>query len=636
MFAATALLLSLVFVRCEGPVDGPDDPQAVLDDLSLYDAFKKQFDGRCMLAEFNSLGDGAYRAVFSDGRGRTFGEGEVPVITCRSNAWPVVVPGGNGEWYVNGKSTGIPVAAPDAPEDRRVVAVMYDTDEQALYVRLASGRMFFFHTGKVLDVGCFRFETALNPSLSKDIICTVGGALIAGTAEKDMNNYRLVATVAFRGTSLMCDNQPVQSSVSVIDYSAERAIHLRDGDSGTILRVRLSESRRIPKISISTGGKAIQRDTYVGANMRIEDPDLLYGTIEAEDFTLEIKGRGNSTWGLPKKPYKLKLSDKKRLLGMSNDKHWVLLANYSDKSLLRNELAFELSRIAGMHWTPRSRPVELYLNGSFQGQYMLTEHVRVAPERVNLEVVDPSVESGDPLTGGYFLWIDSRALDEKRLPGFRTKSKGLPVVFEDPEAPGAAQKKYVEDYFNAVEQAIYNRSFAEYSELIDIESCIQYFFVQEIAKNVDGDMRLSTYMWKPYKGKLGFPCVWDFDIAFGNCNYNPNGNGPTGWHIRDCTWIRQLFRNQEFVDKATEEWRRLYPELTRVEPAMREWAELIDDAQKRNFEKWPILGKYVWPNLNAESRTTYRQELDYMLDFFNQRIRWMNTEIEAGRLRKTN
>lgn len=386
----------------------------------------------------------------------------------------------------------------------------------------------------------------------------------------------------------------------------------------------------------------IPKNDYISASVTIKSSG---GSVLYDGLDMEIKGRGNSTWNNPKKPFKIRLAEKKRLLGMSNSRHWVLLANYNDKSLLRNEMAFELARLAGMEWAPRSKPVEVYINGKEQGLYTLTEHVRAASERIEMDVVSEADNAGAALTGGYLLVVDDRKLGEG-VPGFRTKNKWLPVAFDDPETPTAQQKKYVEDYFNLVETTLYTDKYEDYEKLIDIPSFIQYFFVQEITKNIDGNMRLSTYMSKPKEGKLGFPCVWDFDLTLGNCYYLPDAgatNGPTGWHIRNTTWFRQLFRNKTFAEEVRIAWLEFYPKLGRVEDDMRQWARVMDAAQQRNFRKWPILGKEIWPNWprwgdsdggsfeKVGNRTSYQKELDFMLDYFHQRVEWMNGEIEERR-----
>jgi hypothetical protein len=385
------------------------------------------------------------------------------------------------------------------------------------------------------------------------------------------------------------------------------------------------EPKRIPVLVITTKGGApvVSLDDYVEASVTIEDPDLMYSTVPSQILSTNIRGRGNSTWGMPKKAYKLKLTEKSRLLGMSNDKEWALLANYADKTLLRNATAFAMSEVLGMGWTPRFRPVEVELNGDFLGQYMLTEHVKVSGERIDIDLVTEEDNSGEALTGGYFFEIDERMGE---VSNFWT-SQGLPINFKDPEEPTEAQFNYVRDYFNAAEAALYGDSFTDpatgYANYIDLLSFVHNYIIQELTRNVDGNMRLSNFLVKERGGKIAHSHVWDFDLALGNCDYI--SESPLGWEHKGVRWYVRMFQDPAFVTLLKQEWAKLYNQLPAIETTIREMALLIDDAQRRNFERWDILDIYVWPN--AVVLGSYQAELDYMLDFMLQRAEWLNSEI---------
>ncbi|MCP4499528.1 MAG: hypothetical protein GY822_06130, partial [Deltaproteobacteria bacterium] len=146
---------------------------------------------------------------------------------------------------------------------------------------------------------------------------------------------------------------------------------------------------------------------------------------------LEIRGRGNSTWGKPKKPYKLKLEDKSKLLGMPKSKHWALLANYFDPSQLRNSAAMFLGEQTTLAWTPKLRHVEVQVNGEFIGLYQLAETVRIEDNRVDITEMSPSDTGPVDITGGYLLEQDARRIDNGEF-GFLS-SLGLDVVLKNPE-----------------------------------------------------------------------------------------------------------------------------------------------------------------------------------------------------------
>jgi hypothetical protein len=154
-----------------------------------------------------------------------------------------------------------------------------------------------------------------------------------------------------------------------------------------------------------------------------------------------IRGRGNSTWGWPKKPWKIKLDEKASLLGMPADKEWALLANYSDRTLVRNIVAMRLSEICGFSWTPRMRSVEVYLNGGYQGVYTLCEHKKVSSDRVDIDLVGEADNEGEAVTGGYYFEIEEQQ-DETTC---WLTSMEVPMMFSDPEEPTARQLEYVKN-----------------------------------------------------------------------------------------------------------------------------------------------------------------------------------------------
>ena len=249
---------------------------------------------------------------------------------------------------------------------------------------------------------------------------------------------------------------------------------------------------QIPTVHITTeGGKAIDsKDHYVNAAFRFEDPSRFYTDEESLELTGRIKGRGNTTWGMPKKPYRIKLDEKAHVFSRWGNKDWILLANYSDKTLLRNIMAMEISRICGMSWTPMMLSVEVYVNGQYQGVYAFSDHKEIAGHRVNIEVATET-----DLEGGYYLELEE-AMDEPVC--FKTVWD-TPVMFHEPEYPTEAQQKYVREWFNGFEHAL-ERVQGEhddaYRSYIDVPSFINYYIIQEITKNPDGNVRKSTYLTK--------------------------------------------------------------------------------------------------------------------------------------------
>lgn len=208
-------------------------------------------------------------------------------------------------------------------------------------------------------------------------------------------------------------------------------------------------------VSIDTSGVPIvDRDNYVAGSMKL----LPNGTgVSAYQGTLGIKGRGNSTWWFDKKPYRLKLGSSSPLMGMPSDKNWVLLANAEDHSQLRTMIATRFGQASNnLAWTPKFRTVELVLNGQYQGIYLLGEHVRISPNRINIDPMTSSDNTGDAVTGGYHLELDWR-LDSSGDVGFWTDPADMryPYAIKDPDAPTPEQLAYIKQYVEQLQLAVH-------------------------------------------------------------------------------------------------------------------------------------------------------------------------------------
>lgn len=384
----------------------------------------------------------------------------------------------------------------------------------------------------------------------------------------------------------------------------------------------------LPTITINTDDaqEITSREVYVEGEYKIADLD---GTILHEG-DLEIKGRGNTTWGMPKKPYKLKLSDSEALMGMPGNKHWVLLANYADKTLMRNDVAFALGRMLEMEYTPRSVFVDLYLNGAYQGVYQLTEHIRIGKDRVNIPELKEKDTQPDKITGGYLIEVDRRRGEDFCFDSGKTN---MVFCLSNPEtllAPGwDLQKAYIVDYINQTDEAIFGDQFkdpdAGYAAYIDVDSAIQYYLINELFKNVDA-RGTSFFMFKKRGGKLTFGPIWDFDLAVGNVDYTDAGD-PEGWRIRYAPWYERMFADPAFELKVKMAWKKMKDEgrLTDLFLYIENRAKFFKGAQRNNFKKWPILNTYVWPNRVVTG--SYRGEIDAMKDWLTLRIAWMDAQL---------
>lgn len=374
-------------------------------------------------------------------------------------------------------------------------------------------------------------------------------------------------------------------------------------------------------MSVETAGRepVTSRDEYVEAQIVIDGPEQHAGATR-------IRGRGNSTWDMPKKPYRLRLDAAAPLLGMPADRDWALLANYADKTLLRNALALDLAqRLSG--WAPRWRMVELTLNGQYDGVYKLTEHVRVAPHRVNVEPLTPD-DHGERATGGYLIELDAR-LDEDVC--FRTE-RSVPFCVKAPGDIAPEQLDYLRKYVQHTEDALASGRYERFAELLDVPSTIDWFLVNEIFKSPDARVS-SVYLHKPRGGKLAFGPAWDFDVTGGNNDYSL-AEFPEGWLVRDDAWFAPAFSDPRFRGEVHARWCALRNRELRLLPGRAAASgAALSAAAARNFVRWDILGIYVWPN--AVVTGSYQGEVDYLRGWLERRIQWLNAALvrEGGQCR---
>ena len=499
----------------------------------------------------------------------------------------------------------------------------------------------------------FSFLKENNPSLTEDVTCTVNeDGTITGTFNDRLSDYFLKASFELDAEQASVNEVVQQSGVSKNNYAKEVVyeVKLKDGTFKTqTVRMKCKPAPQVPVIRITTenGAPVVDKKNYIKGTVVIEDPAGMYWDTPRLELKMTkdgIRGRGNTTWDMPKKPYKMKFDSKVSIFGLGEDKEWVILANYADKTLLRNVVAMKLSEIVGMPWTPAMLPVEVYMNGSYLGCYTFSEHKKVSEHRVDLDIVGESDNSGDAVTGDYYMEIEQNQ-DETTC--FYTQVCGIPMMFSDPEVPTAAQLQYVKDYFRQAETALRSSNFTDpdtgWQKYIDIETFAKAYLVNELTKNIDGNMRKSSFITKKKNDKFQMYHLWDYDLALGNCNYLDDefgaSDGPEGWFIKDYTWARYsplgyhhqwftiLTKDPAFCAKVKELWNTHYDELKNIQGFIDQMATYMKDAQKRNFEKWNILNTHVWPNVVVAG--SYQGEIDYLKSFYSSRFNWLDGRINV-------
>lgn len=408
----------------------------------------------------------------------------------------------------------------------------------------------------------------------------------------------------------------------------------------------------LPMLNITTeaGAPILSRETYINASFT-----LTAEGITAVDGITEIRGRGNSTWDWDKKPYRLKLSSASGMLGLPASKHWVLLAEYADKTMMRNDIAFMFSRSLGMEYTPGNRYLELTLNGVYQGVYQLAEHIRVAKDRVNIAELKVTDTDAEKITGGYLLEVDFRmhrdyctgntwesfcvnGTNMEREDTFCVDSThGMnPFCLDTPEtlleASWSAQRDYIHKYITDTEAALFGERFTDpqlgYATYIDVDSAVNYYLINELFKNPDG-VAASFYLYKKRSGKLYFGPIWDFDLSMGNAGYE-NVDKVAGWHIRRSSWFTRLFQDPTFKNKVSARWNSLKAEgkLEYIFQYAEARATWLEKQQQKNYLLWSITDVAPWVMHGSHGGTgSYAAEVKEMIRWQRERYKWMDAQL---------
>lgn len=476
-----------------------------------------------------------------------------------------------------------------------------------------------------VELSFVKIEKSKNPGkVNSDIYGVISEKEINLFVPELLKNKKFITTFATKNASITVNDTLQVSGVTSTDFSKSVNYKLTSPKGTTkTYKFNIKYFTSIPILYLNTTDSVTSKDVYVTGNL-IVDPNNLENP-EKLNIPLQVKGRGNSTWDKPKKPYRLKFNTKSPILGMETAKNWVLLANYSDKTLIRTSIAFDLGAKIGADFTPKGRFVELVMNNYHVGNYFLTSQVEVNENRVNITELKKGNTSADEITGGYLLEQDKR-LDEKFW--FKTTAD-IPFTIKSPEEITEDQLTYIHNYIQQTEDAIYSADFADpekgYAKYIKVESFINWFLVQELLKNEDAKEFSSNFYYKERNGKLGLGPLWDFDLSCGNNDYS-NSRYPTGWWVKDGPWFSHLFKDPAFRQKVKLRWNQIRgKEINEITSTIDKTVAYIDLSQKKNFNRWLILDQYVWPNQFVLG--TYPKEVAQLKAWLTERIAWLDKEM---------
>jgi hypothetical protein len=425
-------------------------------------------------------------------------------------------------------------------------------------------------------------------------------------------------------------------------------------------------SSNLPLVILDTFGERVPYGQKIPVAARFVDTKTarskLLGSADFEGLG-EINVRGHTSLRHPKHSYHFQTKEEGRgsykvpLLGLPKETDWVLYAPYSDKSLMRDVLGYELSNQIG-RYAARTRFVEVFLNESrgkftqrnYLGVYVFEEKIKRGKNRVDIEKLTPEDNTEPNVSGGYIIKKDHTdqidnpddsipmlgGSSHRKESSFRS-SHGSQFYYVEPKGDEitAEQKTWLRQYVNKFERVLYNDDFKDpktgYAAYIDPDSFIDHHLLVELSKDIDG-FRFSTFYFKDRGGRLKMGPIWDWNLSFGNANAR-EGFNPEGWYWsqlddRQYAWFRRLFEDPEFAQRYVDRWGELRTNqfaIAKIHARIDELAALLNEAQARNFRRWRILGRNVWPN--AYVGKSFSDEMSFLKQWIQQRIEWIDQQF---------
>lgn len=417
----------------------------------------------------------------------------------------------------------------------------------------------------------------------------------------------------------------------------------------------------LPIFVINTNGAGIPDEPRIPATLGViwnGDGNRNYMSDPFNHYNsyVGIETRGASSSGFPKKSYDIELwSDAAGtdsvfpLCGMPPEADWVLSAQYTDKTLMRGMLTFHLYRQMGW-WAPRTKPVEVFINGEYKGVYILMEKVKRDPNRIAVPSMDSLDIAGDELTGGYILKLDKNSgssdpgWNSQYLPWPTGDSIYINFYYPDGNEIMPQQAAYIHAYVDSFETALYGPDFQDtttgFRKYADVRSCVDALIIQEFTRSIDA-YRKSFYFYKNRNsqgGKLIMAPIWDYDLSFGNAGFC-EGERFFGWQYNfnyvcggdgwlNPFWFPRMVADTLFERQVRCRWDELRQTVL-SNAAVDQWidsvATFLDESQGYNFTVWPIQGVYVWPNYYIGQN--YEEEVDTLKWWIHNRTAWIDNNL---------
>ena len=413
--------------------------------------------------------------------------------------------------------------------------------------------------------------------------------------------------------------------------------NVRIGDYTATLEVMMSAN--VPSVYIRTENKngladlKISKDVQMSGEIAFMDAE---GNVTAINME-RINGRGNTSWNVGsvygKYPFNIKLQEKTDVFGLGNNKKWCIITQVFDESLIRNVLANDLAKAVGLEYTPNAENVDVYFNGEYIGTYLLSQKVDLGKNKL--------IQSED----GYLVECELMERYDAEENKFRT-SRGQAIIIKAPDTIDSQKISEIQDYIQRVEDAIYsedgyNSNGEHYSELIDVDSFVKIYLINEFSMNLDGGAT-SFFMYKDGDDKLKAGPVWDFDWAFGSYEERDGVNlvEGTSWYIKnkkmydgnDLAIMAKLCTHPEFWQKVKTEWTYSFRDyvVAQVEggsiTSIDEYMAKYEATAAMNFTRYDILpNAYVWGS--SDTGSTYEENMEFLKNFYRRRIKFLDENM---------
>lgn len=529
-------------------------------------------------------------------------------------------------------------------------------------------------TGGVEDglISEFVLMKETNPSLSFSVECNISGNEITALLPAGTQIHALVPEFTINADKILYGNSEIKSGKAAFNFTVPVELTVVKGNKRTKFTVYIMTlNTGLPSMSITTNDNQdiLSKTEYKKCNVfagggNTANGNYSFGKNQSISGTAQIKGRGWTSWYYyPKKGYTLKFDKKQSMLGLPAHKEWVLSANFADRSLMRNAVAMELSRMLGAEAIMDVRFVDLWVNGIYAGNYQLIEKIEVSKNRIDIADFDSKLApdkvgyiieaTGHNKPEEFYQWTNGVDVDRPSKwvsigDHFTYDPISGDIFYSSPVYNGAIytitkpsdtkltklnEKKqleylnYIYDYMNKTEAALKSGNYNQAAKYMDMEAMAKWYIVEELAMNTDSKLHASCYMYKDAGGKLKMGPVWDFDLGFGNGKY-ANEKHINKTYLDETAWFKKLVSMPEFRAVAKKVWNNAKKKIPTLLDFIDDTAKLLNKAQAVNFELWSITDyadhTYAY---STEMITKYAGQVEYLSEFVEGRIAYMNRKI---------